>query len=450
MYELGLTCTLNQADSDFATELVKRLKPKSVAELSAFVASIRPGFASLLDNFLDRKGYTTGVAKLDEILQDSFHYLMYQESIMKYLVWLGMEESRTYDIIKKISKKKFDPQELVELKAGLKENWIKEVGTENGFEETWQVIEDASRYSFNASHSLSVGLDSLYGAYLKSHYSIEYYCVALNEYAGDIERTSRLIEELKYFNLTLLPPKFRYSKGTYFFDKSTNTIYKGIGSIKYLNEQIGEQLYELRNEKFNSFMDLLPHISFINSKQLEILIKVGYFSEFGKTDTLLQIVNVYNTYSKIKVFKTDNYMSCVVEKFAKKKTEKQLRDIDTVSLCNYLIEQIPDKDLPIQEIVKAHYEYMGTVDIIDTSYNKKDCVVLTLDTKYTPQVTLYQLCTGKFINVKIATKFLNEYPVEPFDFITITNTKKQQRKKKVDGKWELINEFYYFIEYLKI
>ena len=58
----------------------------------------------LLNNFVERQHYTTGVKDLDDILEDSFHYLMYQESIMKYLVWLGIEEKGTYDIIKKIAK----------------------------------------------------------------------------------------------------------------------------------------------------------------------------------------------------------------------------------------------------------------------------------------------------------------------------------------------------------
>lgn len=104
IYENELTCTINQADSTFATGLIKDYKPKSVAEMSAFVASIRPGFASLLDNFIQRKPYTTGVKELDELLEDSYHYLMYQESIMKYLIWLGIKESESYDIIKKIAR----------------------------------------------------------------------------------------------------------------------------------------------------------------------------------------------------------------------------------------------------------------------------------------------------------------------------------------------------------
>ena len=302
MYELGLTCTLNQADSDFATTLIKKYQPKTVDNMSAFVASIRPGFASLLNNFIGRKPYTTGVKELDEVLNDSYCYLLYQESIMKYLVWLGVEESETYDIIKKIAKKKFKEEELKKLKAQLLKGWIKNVGKEEGFNETWQVVEDASRYSFNASHSLSVGYDSLYGAYLKSHYPLEYYSVAFNYYKDDIERTAKLTNELEYFNIKLESPKFGYSKGEYFFNKETMTIYKGIGCIKNLNSIVGEELYNLSKEyKYNNFLELLIDLNektSINSRQLDILIKLQFFSEFGKTQKLLKIVDIYNAIYK--------------------------------------------------------------------------------------------------------------------------------------------------------
>ena len=146
IYAKGLTTTINQVDSDMGKQLIQRYKPRNLAELSAWVAAIRPGFASLLNNFLDRKPYSTGVKELDDLLEDSFHYLLYQESIMTYLVWLGIEEKETYDIIKKISKKKFKEAELEELKEKLLKGWIKNVGTEKGFHETWQVVEDAARY----------------------------------------------------------------------------------------------------------------------------------------------------------------------------------------------------------------------------------------------------------------------------------------------------------------
>lgn len=197
--------------------------------MSAYVAAIRPGFASLLNTFVERQPYTTGVKELDNILEDSFHFLMYQESIMKYLVWLGVEEKGTYDIIKKIAKKKFKEEELKELKEQLLSGWVKNVGYENGFNETWQVVEDAAHYSFNASHSLSVAIDSMYGAYLKAHHSLEYFTVALSLYSGDMDRTAKLIAEMPYFNLSLKPIKFRHSKSDYNMDK------KQIVSTKDLN-----------------------------------------------------------------------------------------------------------------------------------------------------------------------------------------------------------------------
>ena len=107
IYEKGLTCTINQADSNWATNLIKTYKPRSVAEMSAFVAVIRPGCASFLEDFINRKIHTTNIPELDDLLKEGSQRLLYQELIMKYLVWLGIPETGSYDIIKKIAKKKF-------------------------------------------------------------------------------------------------------------------------------------------------------------------------------------------------------------------------------------------------------------------------------------------------------------------------------------------------------
>ena len=102
IYDDGLTCSINQADSDFATPLAMRFKPRSVSDMSAFVAILRPGCASLLQDFIDRKPYTTGVPELDDLLVEGSHRMIYQELIMKYLIWLGIPETGSYDIIKKM------------------------------------------------------------------------------------------------------------------------------------------------------------------------------------------------------------------------------------------------------------------------------------------------------------------------------------------------------------
>ena len=75
--------------------------------------------------------------------------MILQENIMEYLMWLGIPEDNTYDIIKKIAKKKFKHEELEELKSKLLRNWVKKLGSNEHFNETWKIVEDASRYSFN-------------------------------------------------------------------------------------------------------------------------------------------------------------------------------------------------------------------------------------------------------------------------------------------------------------
>ena len=456
IYEDKITCTINQSDSDFATNLVSRYKVSSVAEMSAFVASIRPGFASLLDNFIDRKPYSTGVEALDNILEDSYHYLLYQESIMKYLIWLGIPEPETYGIIKKISKKKFKEKELRDLEEKLKEGWINKVGSIDGFEETWQVVNDASRYSFNASHSLSYAYDSLYGAFLKSHYPLEYYTVALSIYSDDSDRTNRLIKELNYFDIKLLPPKFRYSRAEYFMDKETNSIYKGMASIKYMNAQVSEELYKLKDNQYNNFMDLLIDVydkTSINSRQLSILIVIDFFEEFGKSQKLLDIVELYeNIMSKklkskkgeVSFNKADlPYPQEIIEKYATEKSKedkyKQYKVERALELCNELMNDIPNIEMPSIYKIRMNFDTMGECNYYFEDYNPTTCIVVDVITKFkTKKAWLFSIASGHIAEVNIGEGYYNLQPFKALDVIDVfeitQKPKKERREVEVEDK----------------
>lgn len=456
IYEDKITCTINQSDSDFATNLVSRYKVSSVAEMSAFVASIRPGFASLLDNFIDRKPYSTGVEALDNILEDSYHYLLYQESIMKYLIWLGIPEPETYGIIKKISKKKFKEKELRDLEEKLKEGWINKVGSIDGFEETWQVVNDASRYSFNASHSLSYAYDSLYGAFLKSHYPLEYYTVALSIYSDDSDRTNRLIKELNYFDIKLLPPKFRYSRAEYFMNKETNSIYKGMASIKYMNAQVSEELYELKDNQYNNFMNLLIDIydkTCINSRQLNILIAIDFFEEFGKSQKLFDILKLYENImsKKIKSKKGEvsfnkvdlPYPQEIIEKYATEKSKedkyKQYKVENALGLCYELMNDIPNMEMSSIDKIRINLDAMGECNYYFEDYNPTTCIVVDVITKFkTKKAWLFSIASGHIAEVNIGEGYYNLQPFKALDVIDVfeitQKPKKERREVEVEDK----------------
>lgn len=442
IYENGLTCTINQADSNFATPLVMKYKPKSVAEMSAFVAAIRPGFASLLEGFINRKPYTTGVKELDDLLEDSYHYLMYQESIMKYLIWLGIPESETYTIIKKISKKKFKEKELKELKTKLRQGWNKVVGKEEGFEETWQVINDSASYSFNASHSLSYAYDSLYGAYLKSHYPLEYYTVALNQYKDDLSRTPRLIDECKYFNIKIQTPKFGYSKAEYSFDKETRIIYKGVGSLKYLNEQKADFLYELSQSKeYETFTELLYDIKPIGNRCILILIKLGYFSKFGSISKLLKVFELYKdkgdkkTMSKTKDIELYMTYKELAEKNATKETAKTLT-MDYISFIKDIELTLEDTEDDVVQLIKDEIEYTGGFNAVPyKQMDKNACFISDLKVyNYNVIITLFCFYSGNIKTFKMDKKIYNQCPFAKEEVLYLYGfiPKKNKKSETVD------------------
>jgi len=420
IYHKGLTSTINQVDGDWATSLVKKYKPTNIAELTAFVAAIRPAFASLLNKFISRQRHSTGVHALDDVLADSYHYMLYQESIMKCLIWLSIEEDETYGIIKKVAKKVFKADELIKLKNTLRKNWEAVVGSAVKFDENWQVIEDSARYAFNAAHACAYAYDSLYGAYLKSKYPLMYYTVAFNIEKDNLHKTDALESELDYFGITLSPIKFRQSIGEYTYDKDTKTIYKGVGSVKHLNEQVANELYELRDNYYGSFVELLEDIkskTCANTTHIEVLIKLDFFREFGKINYLLAVHDLFMLFwsSSAKRYKKQFKKSQVDElgfphePFIAYSIVKPMTYTDLI--VPNIIRDLPIKYEPetIQDIIKYEQEYTGHISVKTgkASDNAKVCILEIRGKNKKKWLKAYSIGNGNTSEYRIYDKTLS-------------------------------------------
>lgn len=453
LYEDGITATLNQADTDISTSMLKRYKPKSDAEMSAFVAAIRPGFASLVNIFLDRKPYSTGVKEIDDLLQPSYHFMLYQESIMAFLVWCGMEEDHTYDIIKKISKKKFTPEAKEKLRLELLEGYQKNLGTQEGFNEVWQVVDDAARYSFNAAHAVSVAYDSIYGAEAKEHHPLEYYTVVLNKYQSDNEKTSRIISELDYFDIHIENIKFGKSKNEYTFDRNTNTIYKSVSSIKYCNEVMANELYELaQNNSYNNFIDLLVDIrskTSVNARQLQILTILNFFSDFGNNKKLLQIIDLFERlYGRKQIKKSDfkalNINMDLFDGCYETETPKMYKGLHMDIYIKRVSDAIENTSLSIKEQIKYEQEYLEYIIYTNPKAPKNmfyvvECKFYKDKTK--PYLVLYNLRTGDTLKTKITSgkKFV-EKPFLQGNVLNVLEFREKNKMKMIAGTWTKTSE----------
>ena len=452
MYAKGLTLCVNQCEQTGTRNKCKRYKMQNTAELSAFVAGVRPAFKSLLNDFLDRKPYTTGVPKLDELLEDSYHYMLYQESIMAYLSFLGIDMKETYDIIKKISKKVYlkHPELMEELKNKCRPMWIKKVGDINGFEETWQIMNDAGSYAFNASHSYCVGGDGAEIAYCKGNYPFETYEVCLNWFyrKGNKDKVSLLQQEMMDgFGIKVGEMKWGKDNRKFTLDKENNCIYPCLSSIKGMGRTCAEELYDLyENNEYQSFFELVLDIkskTTLDNSMLEDLIKLDYFSEFGKSQKLLKIVELYNVFYKKekgevkakKIFKKEklplNMPIDEFRKYANKETEKQFSDVNINKLIKDIEARIEDKDVTLILKLKTQKECLGYLSYINPELRDYG-YVLEVNDKYTPKIKIYRIDTGEILTYKISRRIykgLNED-----DLIYIYGTEEKRGSKKVGEK----------------
>lgn len=434
LYKNGLTCTLNQCDGDWATRLLTEYQVKNLAEIAMFVACIRPSFNSWRDKFINREEYSTGSKDLDNVLSSTNAYILFQENLMQYFDWLGVTPSESIGLIKKISKKKIHQEDFDNLESRLRKQWVINTGSEDMFNETWAMIQSCISYGFAAPHALAVAIDSLYGAYLKANYPLEYYTVCLNNYSDDENKTKKLTEELSTFDIKILPIKFRHSKDTYSPDKENNAIYKGIASVKFLNAEVAQQMYEMREQEFPTFIDFLK-VNPCNSRQTEILIKLDFFSEFGKSQKLLDEYAIYTTYYGKKQFKKEKIIldDETMSKFATS-TDKMYKITDSEGLIKELCNRVEDKSIPIKERLTAEAEYLGYIDYINPKAINYG-YVLDIDTKYSPRIKIYRLDTGETVTYKLAKKDYNNNPISNHDLLKFT-FERRNKSRLVDGKWQ--------------
>lgn len=483
LYEIGATLCLNQCEKPSTTEKVKTYKPKNIKELTAFIAGIRPGFKSLINTLLNRIEYTTGEKAIDKILEDSFHFMLYQEAIMKIFSYLGIEIKDSYDTIKGISKKKLKGEKLRELEENLHNHWVENIGNDNNFEKIYQVVKDSAKYSFNAPHANAMCLDSLYVAYPKAHNTSVFFEVALNHHQcrGEKKKVKDLIMEAnEFFGYKLVEFEYGKDNSKFTVDDKNKLIHPNLASVKGIGEHVIKTMLEIYETGADNIVDIYLAIKGTKTtgSVFRKLIKIGYFKKYGTTKQLLQIVDLVDFWkgtnnegkktikkSQIKELGLENID---IYKYATDKTksgkisESQFTNVDWVGIVKELALKVPSDEFKLGKLIKNQYEILGYITHTDSSIDRRYVVIQNLDTTYSPKFEAYCINNGKTEEMKIrksknykdksiVTSF-KELPVEDGDIIYMKKCKKEVKKKMIEGDFvELEGQYDWWInDYIKV
>lgn len=295
-----------QFESAFAFESLKKFTPHSIFDMSIVTACIRPSGSSYRDVLLARQVHKNPSELIDELLKDNLGYLIYQEDTIKFLQQIcGLSGSESDNIRRAIGRKQKDrlDKAMPDILEGYcnKSPKPREVAEQEA-KEFLQVIEDSASYQFGYNHSIAYCLLGYLCAYYRYYHPIEFITSFLNNAANedDIRNGTAYANRV---GIKITMPKWGLSKSEYFFDKERGIVAKGLTSIKFMSAGIAEELYQLAKSKtYTRFVDVLFDIdqkTALNTRQLDILIKLDFFSDFGNQRELLRITDMfYTTFKK--------------------------------------------------------------------------------------------------------------------------------------------------------
>ena len=443
--------------SDSNIKKFKELNPNIdyMTLLSIGNGAIRPAGASYRDDLANGVIRKSGNEAIDDFMKTTFGYLVFQEQIIQFLhEYCGYTMGEADVVRRHFAKKTGTEKDIPQIKEGFAKTMAKDYGmsqeeSEEVIADFIQVIEDASNYLFSLNHSQPYSYEGYVSGWLRYYYPLEFLTVALNINRDKEEKTNALIAYAHKMGIKINSPKFRFSRADYFCDSVNRVIYKGLGSIKHMSAQVAEDLYTLRDEKFSNFIDLLYAIQELpnkpDSRQLDILVKIGYFQEFGNAKALLTGIEVFNKFYKCKTIKVDKFKEMGyniddVMPYVGKATEKTLSQLDNRGIILALLRSMKMPKTTAVDMARWQCEHLGYCSISNPNEDPSNWLVLEIKKNNygTSWAKLWNICYGCAREYRLNKKFVAANPIEVGDYIKAVIVEKPKYKKNEDGSFSQV------------
>lgn len=317
----------------------QKLKPKNMDDVVAALSLFRPGPMEngfhmdyiALKNGEKEPEYPIGT---EEILKNTYSVWIYQEQIIKAVQILAGFTEEEADIARAaIGKKKMD--KIKKLRPKFVNGYVERFGekgvTKESAEALWEQMEKFGSYSFNRSHSASYAINAYNSLWLKVHYPLEFWSVALSR-ASEDDFPQYVNEMQQTEGIEIKPVNINKSDINIVADKKDNSIYWAINATKQVGEKAQNQIMEERskNGEYFSLAEFIDRHTFkgsaVNKSVIENLIYSGAFDMMDETREFSNIFSArefmlgkYREKNKVKIDKEkDEYFLA----FEKKKIGK--------------------------------------------------------------------------------------------------------------------------------
>ena len=287
MLSRGDTMGVFQFESEGMTQLLIKLRPKSVEDLTAALSLYRPGPMDSIPKYLNNRAHPESISYAHPILKDILDVtngcIVYQEQVMEICRKMAGYSYGRADLVRRaMAKKKHDVMEKERevFVAGAVKNGVSADVANSVFDE----MAGFASYAFNKSHAAAYSVVAFQTAYLRCHYPVEYMAALMTAFT---EYTGKLMEYIAYCRkcgIPILRPDINESglgftplpdgKGIRFSLLAAKNLGRGV-ITSLINERE-------KNGKFKNLTDLIRRMSGreFSKRCVESLIKCGALDSF--------------------------------------------------------------------------------------------------------------------------------------------------------------------------
>lgn len=270
-----------QVESPAMMNLLRRMQPENLFELTQALALIRPGpTESGMKQALIRGREGKPVQRdpfLTRILPETRGLLLYEEQVMQIAARVAGMPAHESDLLRRSLKKGGEP-------SPLKKRFLQGAGergyTTGEIKKLWTVMEKFSSYSFNKAHSASYAYMAYQAVYLKAHHFLPYLTAVLNA-GGGYYGLAEYIEEARRNGCEILGPDV--CRSGHQFQVEGKAIRVGLTSIKGLALKTADKIIDERDKGgYQSVEDFLLRV-FLTKAELFSLIRAGALDSLEPT-----------------------------------------------------------------------------------------------------------------------------------------------------------------------
>lgn len=307
LFQDGRTEAVFQFESRGMQGMLRDAKPTRLEDLIALNALYRPGPMDLIPSFVARKHGREKVEyphpAVAEMLSETYGIMVYQEQVMQAAQILGGYSLGGADLLRRAMGKK-KAEEMAEHREKFRAGALQTHGiSQQQADEIFDLMERFAGYGFNKSHAAAYSLLAYHTAWLKVHYTAEFFCANMTIEMDDTDKLKVLFEDAIKFGIEFEAPDI--NRGTYRFEPiSDKAIRYGLGAIKGTGQQAIEAIVAARNGQgvgsrgtdpgpFTSLFDFCARVdrARLNKRTVEALIKAGAFdnSERNRASLLASV-----------------------------------------------------------------------------------------------------------------------------------------------------------------